>query len=122
MNRDFPIFYNISRNELTEVQGLIHSVGTGQFEASKRYAPSLTSKCLVSSHTSAVGLVWDANKAIQKLPNTNKAAYKRSIMEVCCCLFQDLGRTSDVCMTGNDGSTRHQQGVPSGSLRYANRR
>eukprot|EP00602_Paraphysomonas_sp_CaronLab_P010883 CAMPEP_0185029750 /NCGR_PEP_ID=MMETSP1103-20130426/16246_1 /TAXON_ID=36769 /ORGANISM="Paraphysomonas bandaiensis, Strain Caron Lab Isolate" /LENGTH=320 /DNA_ID=CAMNT_0027564605 /DNA_START=56 /DNA_END=1014 /DNA_ORIENTATION=- len=63
------------RNELTEVQGLIHSVGTGQFEACK----------------SAVGLVWDANKAIQKLPNTNKAAYKRSIMEAMM-VVQDTNR------------------------------
>lgn len=34
------------------------------------------------AHLSPIGMVWKANDRVQKLPITNKAAYRRAVLEV----------------------------------------
>jgi hypothetical protein len=47
-----------------------------------------TPRALALAHwvCSAVGMVWEAVDAVQKLPESNKAAYRRYVMKVKSCL------------------------------------
>ena len=65
-----PLFdevHRLAKAELTQVHGVV-SIHTGRFES-----------CMA-----AIGQVWEMNEAIQKLPLTNKVAYKRALMGVLC--------------------------------------
>lgn len=64
-----PLFddvHKLIKAELTQVHGLVVSIHTGHFDT-----------CMAS-----IGQVWEVNEAVQKLPLTNKVAYKRALMGV----------------------------------------
>lgn len=64
-----PLFdevHRLAKAELTQVHGLVVAIHTGLFDT-----------CMTS-----IGQVWEMNEAIQKLPLTNKVAYKRALMGV----------------------------------------
>ena len=64
-----PLFddvHKLVKAELTQVHGLVLAIHSHQFE-----------KCMAP-----IGQVWEINDSIQKLPVTNKAAYRRALMSV----------------------------------------
>lgn len=62
----FDDIHKLIKAELTQVHGLVVSIHTGKFDT-----------CMAS-----IGQVWEMNEAVQKLPLTNKVAYKRALMGV----------------------------------------
>jgi hypothetical protein len=62
----FDDIHKLAKAELTQVHGLVVSIHSGRFDT-----------CMA-----AIGQVWEMNEAIQKLPLTNKVAYKRALMGI----------------------------------------
>lgn len=62
----FDDIHRLAKGELTQVHGLVNAIHTGHFDT-----------CMAS-----IGQVWEMNEAIQKLPLTNKVAYKRALMGI----------------------------------------
>jgi hypothetical protein len=62
----FDDIHRLAKAELTQVHGLVVSIHTGRFDT-----------CMAS-----IGQVWEMNDVVQKLPLTNKVAYKRALMGV----------------------------------------
>jgi hypothetical protein len=69
MSLSRPLFdevHRLAKAELTQVLQLVGDIQTQKFDTCK----------------AAIGQVWEMNELIQKLPLTNKVAYKRALMAV----------------------------------------